>query len=263
MVNEVFAASNIYYNKTIKNSKNITIDIENVEVKSTYENLDYLKNLGIIEDSLFHYFTEISFDEGSLIIFWKYQQEYITDNYFKTIKYIDEMRPGFRLYFKNNNESKYVKAIDQNYFKVGDKTEKAEVFNLKAEKITTGDEIFKECVKQYQIVNFLHKNICIILSLYVVPFKTLKNERFDKTNTSDSIIEIFGLPDLVESYHFKWPDQKSKNGLYYSPDVNCPESGEHWRFKKYPDLVIDISSSKMVRDFATNRNQEFYNQSQK
>ena len=110
----------------------------------------------------------------------------------------------------------------------------------------------------YQIVSFLNKNICIILSCYVFPFKTWKKDSYNKAVTSDNIIAIFGLPDLVESYYFKWPDKETKNGIYYSPDVKYPESGEHWRYKKYPDLVIDISSGKKVRTFGTDRNQDFY-----
>lgn len=261
---DVFAASNIYFNKKIKNAKNfeINIDIKDEAIKSTFDNYEYLRNQGIIEASLFNYYAEISFDEGTLIVFWKYQQEYISDNYFKNIKYIDDSRPGFRLYFKNNNESKYVEAIDKNYFKVRGKTEKAEVYNLKAEKlnIENDDSVFKEYVKQYQVISFLNKTICITISLYVVPFNTYKNGDYIKATTSDSIIEMFGLPDLIETYFFKWPDEKLKNGLYYSPDVYHSESGEHWRYKKYPDLVIDISSGKRVRDFSTNRNQKFYNQ---
>ena len=194
------------------------------------------------------------------MIFWKYQQEYVSDSFFKNIKYSDDSRPGFRLYFKNNNESKYMQAIDQNYFKVGDKTEKAEVFNLKAEKYKTeNDNIFKEYIKQYQVIKFLNKNIGFVLTLYVVPFKTSKVSAYSKATTSDEIIKIFGLPDFVESYFFKWPDKKTKNGIYYAPKVNYSESGEHWRYKKYPDLVIDISAGK-VRNFATDIEiQQFYN----
>lgn len=258
-VQVLFSNSNTYYNKNLKNAKNFNIDIMNVEVKLTEENYEYLKNLGIIESFLFNYFTEIDFEEGTLLIFWKYQQEYISNGFFKNIKYISDSRPGLRLYFKNSGDTKYTRAINKNYFKVEERTEKAEVFNLKAVKRSIqNDNIFKECVDIYQIVSFLNKNICIILSCYIFPFKTWKEDGYNKAVTSDNIIEIFGLPDLVESYYFKWPDKETKNGIYYSPDVKYSESGEHWRYNKYPDLVIDISSGKKVRTFGTDRNQDFY-----
>ena len=81
-VQVLFSNSNIYYNKNLKNAKNFNIDIMNVEVKLTQENYEYLNNLGIIESSLFNYFTEIDFEEGTLLIFWKYQQEYVSNNFF-------------------------------------------------------------------------------------------------------------------------------------------------------------------------------------
>ena len=64
------------------------------------------------------------------------------------------------------------------------------------------------------------------------------------------------MPDSIETYSFSWPDQKTMNGIYYSPEVNKPVWGEHWRFKKFPDLVIDISGK--VNNFATDRNIKFY-----
>ena len=56
---DVFAASNIYFNKKIKNAKNfeINIDIKDEAIKSTFDNYEYLRNQGIIEASLFNYYS--------------------------------------------------------------------------------------------------------------------------------------------------------------------------------------------------------------
>ena len=46
--------------------------------------------------------------------------------------------------------------------------------------------------------------------------------------------------------------KKSKNGLYYGPEINHPVSGEHWRFAKY--------EGKKIRQVVTDRDLTYYNQ---
>ena len=255
----LFSAENTIYNKNIKNPKALIVE-EEIETKKSKDNAKYLESVGIYDYEIFHYFTEINYETGSLIILWKYNQEYVSEDFYKGIKnYISEARPALRLYFKNLNEEKYTKAIDQKYFKVGDKTEKANVYYLRAEKsLLENEDPFKEKITLYEIVEFLDKKLCVKLSCFIVPFKTLKKESWNKATSTDQIVEMFGLPDLIETYFFEWPDEKTKNGLYYTPKVNSPISGEHWRYSKFPDLVIDISEGKKVRDFSTNRNNKFY-----
>jgi len=254
----LFAEGKITYNKNIKNPKNFVIDNLDNSYKNIYENLEYLRSMGINDFSLFNCFKEIEYPEGTLLIMWKYEKEYVSSNFSKDIKkFISEARPALRLYFKNKNETKYTKAVDQKYFKVGDKTEKASVYYYKTEEYSIENEVpFTNAILSYEIVEFLNKKNCITLPCYIVPFKTIKNENWDKATSSDEIIELFGMPDSIEKYSFSWPDQKTMNGIYYSPEVNKPVWGEHWRFKKFPDLVIDISGK--VNNFATDRNIKFY-----
>lgn len=258
MVNLLFAAPSVLYNKNVKNAKNFDIDIMDVVFKPVKDNYENFLGLGIVGVG-YNYYTEISFDEGTLLILRKYQREYVNGNFFNSLKkldFISKNKPGFTVYFKNKDEKKYSKAIDGCYFRVGDKTEKVEFFYLKAEKRTIADDdVFKECVDLYIMVTFLGKTICIINPCYLLPFKTAKDD-YDKAATTDDIIKLFGLPDLVDSYYFKWPDEKTKNGIYYSPDIDRSAMGEHWFFKKYPDLVLDISGKK-VKNFTTFVNDYF------
>lgn len=130
----LFAEGKITYNKNIKNPKNFVIDNLDNSYKNIYENLEYLSSMGINDFSLFNCFKEIEYPEGTLLIMWKYEKEYVSSNFSKDIKkFISEVRPALRLYFKNKNETKYTKAVDQKYFKVGDKTEKASVYYYKTE----------------------------------------------------------------------------------------------------------------------------------
>lgn len=256
----IFAEGNVTYNKNIKNPKNFVIDNLNSSYKKSFENIDYLNSVDVYDYYFFNCFTEIEYPEGTLLIMWKYEKEYVSSNFVKSVKkFISEARPALRLYFKNTNETKYTKAVDQKYFKVGDKTEKASVYYYKTEECNVENEApFIKYIQTYEIVEFLGKKNCINLPCYIVPFKTLKYESWDKATSSDEIIELFGMPDSIEKYSFSWPDRKSKNGIYYTPEINKPVWGEHWRFKKYPDLVIDISAGKKVNDFATDRNIKFY-----
>lgn len=211
----LFAEGKITYNKNIKNPKNFVIDNLDNSYKNIYENLEYLSSMGINDFSLFNCFKEIEYPEGTLLIMWKYEKEYVSSNFSKDIKkFISEVRPALRLYFKNKNEIKYTKAVDQKYFKVGDKTEKASVYYYKTEEYSIENEApFTNAILFYKIVEFLNKKNCITLPCYIVPFKTIKNENWNKATSSDEIIELFGMPDSIEKYSFSWPDQKTMNGI--------------------------------------------------
>ena len=258
------AETKIYYNKNIKNSKQFSADIIIANPKSVYNDLNILEAQGISmsDISLFNYYQEVTFENGTLIIAWKFNTEYVSDSFFKGMReYLSEMRPSIRLFWKNSNE-KYQKAIDKKYFKVGSKTETTTIQYLKMEKqdIFDNAEGIKEKVVMSEIIQFQGKTILVTLDCLVLPFKTLEKVNWSKATSSDQLIELFGLPDKIETYSFQWPDKKSKNGLYYSPEINQPVSGEHWRFAKYPDLVIDISEGKKIRQFVTDRDLTYYNQ---
>ena len=74
----LFAEGKITYNKNIKNPKNFVIDnIEN-SYKNIYDNYEYLNSMGINDFSLFNCFKEIEYQEGTLLIMWKYEKEYVS-----------------------------------------------------------------------------------------------------------------------------------------------------------------------------------------
>jgi len=50
------------------------------------------------------------------------------------------------------------------------------------------------------------------------------------------------------------------NGIYYDPKISAPVWGEHWRYKRYPDLVIDISGGGKIQNFITDRDYKFYSE---
>lgn len=260
----VNAESKIYYNKNIKNPKQFSADVIITNSKSIYDDLDILKLQGIsISDiAIFNYYQEVAFENGTLILAWKFNTEYVSDSFFKGMSaYLSEMRPSISLFWKNSDE-KYQKAIDKKYFKVSNKTESANIQYLKMEKQSISDNVdgIKEKVVISEIIQFQGKTILITLDCLILPFKTHEKVNWNKATSSEQVIALFGLPDKIETYSFKWPDKKSKNGLYYNPEINHPVSGEHWRYAKYPDLVIDISEGHKIRRFGTFRDFNFYNQ---
>nr|DAX76402.1 MAG TPA: Lysis protein [Bacteriophage sp.] len=253
------SAGSVRYNKTLA-QVDLVFDMYLNEPKDVYSNFEYLSAQGISDIAIFNYYQEINYENGTLIAFWKFQDEYVSDSFFRGIKYIDESRPAIRLYWKDKG-AQYQPAIEKKYFKVNERTEIATVKYLKAERIKIEDDSpFKEKIVLTEFINFQRKNIGLQVNCYVTPFKTLEKYDWNRATSSDELIEMFGLPDKKDAYSFKWPDKKVKNGIYYDPKISAPVWGEHWRYKRYPDLVIDISGGGKIQNFITDRDYKFYSE---
>ena len=61
-----------------------------------------------------------------------------------------------------------------------------------------------------EIIQFQGKTILVTLDSLVLPFKTLEKVNWSKATSSDQLIELFGLPDKIETYSFQWPEKKVK-----------------------------------------------------
>lgn len=247
--------TNIFYNTKI--------DYKTIDIAGVIEGIEFYKdkialNKKGVYQSTYDYYQEIEYDNGTLLVLFWHKIDYVSAGFWDNINRIENWSPSIILFWRNIGED-YQSAIEKKYFLVNGKTEMAEMNYLKAERndINNNPQGFKEIIKITEIVTFLGKSYIIETENYVVPFTSENLFSKEIATTSDEIINLFGLPDSREFYSVKWPDDKYMNGFYYNPDINHSLNGEHWRYKLYPDLVIDISSGR-VKNFRANRNNVLY-----
>jgi hypothetical protein len=65
---------------------------------------------------------------------------------------------------------------------------------------------------------------------------------------AETVVEKFGLPDEDQDVFCSWPDTKSVDTVSYGPSAS--ESiilAHHWRYRKWPGLVLSIVSDRVHR----------------
>ena len=61
--------------------------------------------------------------------------------------------------------------------------------------------------------------------------------------SQEQVIKSLGFPNEKKHYRVSWPESKFINGIAYCPSASMGSlSGFHWRYKKYPGAVLDMSS---------------------
>jgi hypothetical protein len=76
-------------------------------------------------------------------------------------------------------------------------------------------------------------------------------------HTKNEVIKILGLPDKREERFMSWPDSGEVDGIYYSTHSDVyGVSIEHWKYDKYPGLVISfqyeyVEEVRTVKKFET------------
>lgn len=80
-----------------------------------------------------------------------------------------------------------------------------------------------------------------------VPVK-IERLPFNVGDDAKGIIKTFGLPDEAKKYYTSWPESETHDGIFYKPEAGQGGiASEHWRYNKYPHLVIAIVASKLYR----------------
>jgi hypothetical protein len=64
--------------------------------------------------------------------------------------------------------------------------------------------------------------------------------------STEEIIAAIGLPSHKKSIFVSWPDSESIDGMFYNPTAGQSSViGEHWRYEKYPGLVLAIRNNSL------------------
>lgn len=266
----------VYYNKKILNATEIENEISQfLTRKQTINNEKELKNLDIstlFANTGYDYYQFIDFDNGILFLCLSTDEEYVSGSSVSYDIKNNSFDSPFCYYFWKNNGEDWQKPVSIKYFNVNGKAASIEKGYIKAERVKVDDSnsVFKEKIVITGYITFQEKTFGIIKDFYIVPFncfvidelKFSNSSIWKEATTADDVIELLGLPDKIEKYSFRWPDRKSKNGFTYSPEVTNSAYGEHWRYKSYPDLVIDMVGNK-VRSFTTNRDKSFFEEAKK
>lgn len=226
--------------------------------------MDYLESQGVSFLSLmfYNYYEEVSYENGTLLIIWTYNNIYAANNFLEW-RWLDhpEVSKIVRFFWRNNNES-YTEPVSGKWFSVNGNPEMISIATNTPQKMDTYNDLsfrIKDEGISTLIVTFQEKKIALNFNLIIIPITTGFKDNASKT---DDIIRKYGLPDDIKPFSIEWPDKGIISGFYYKPDVGRAISGEHWRFKDYPDLVFDVLSNGYIRGITTNRDKNFYKRSE-
>jgi len=94
---------------------------------------------------LYDYYKEIEFENGTLLLFWRFNSEYVNETFFDGVKILVEAnsKPNLKFYWRNKNED-YQKPVNYKYFNVDGKAESLERYYLKFERMDNSDPLFKK-----------------------------------------------------------------------------------------------------------------------
>lgn len=72
---------------------------------------------------------------------------------------------------------------------------------------------------------------------------------FNVGDKSRDLIQTHGFPTSKERVFVSWPDSKAPDGIFYNPWAGQSSiSASHWRFGKFPNLVVAIGSDDLIRE---------------
>ena len=86
---------------------------------------------------------------------------------------------------------------------------------------------------------FVHVVATLAGQTFKVPIRIVRLT-IDKEDDSQEVLKAFGPPDREASYTVAWPDREIHDDLTYVPDPQQVISAKHWRYDRYPFLVISI-----------------------
>ncbi len=110
-----------------------------------------------------------------------------------------------------------------------------------------GDESLTGSVKnvEYESVTFLSTGVSkltISLGKHSVE-KTIEVVElpFKKSDSSTEVVKAFGFPTQKESFFTSWPESNNYDNIFCNPSATeSIIAAEHWRYDKYPGLVVSI-----------------------
>ncbi len=111
------------------------------------------------------------------------------------------------------------------------------------------------------VVSLANRSVSIPIKVTEVPINgggVLTRTRTGKpAHTKDEVIKILGLPDKREERYLAWPKSAWVDGIFYSAsDPRYGVSVEHWKYRKYPGMVISfqgehVNQVRTVQKFET------------
>lgn len=102
------------------------------------------------------------------------------------------------------------------------------------------------------VVSLAGRSVSITMNVVELPI----NGGGIHATTKDEVIKILGLPDKREERYMSWPYSGWVDGIYYSDPKVRGVSIEHWKYDKYPGLVISfqykyVEEVRTVQKFET------------
>ena len=87
---------------------------------------------------------------------------------------------------------------------------------------------------------------------FTVPIKVVKLDIAEgyiaKGDNGADVVRKFGLPDEEKNIFVSYPHTESRDNIIYSTDARSgSRSAKHWKYKKYPYLVISIVNGKVYK----------------
>lgn len=70
---------------------------------------------------------------------------------------------------------------------------------------------------------------------------------FPTDEPSSEVVKVMGLPDSKKTFFVSWPDLEEIDGIIYDPGPGGAASGEHWRYRRFPGLVISIMNGSVYK----------------
>jgi hypothetical protein len=64
--------------------------------------------------------------------------------------------------------------------------------------------------------------------------------------SADDVIKDVGLPSQKEQHSVSWPDSGLWDNILYDPGPEAPALPEHWRFDRYPNLVVAVEGGRVI-----------------
>jgi len=233
------------------------------EYVQTHKN-DFAKEF-LSDTKGYYYAEEVNYEEGSLLIVWAYNNLYFPE---RSRKYSsgaigDIVGLGYFVrFFWKNNGSVYEKPLNNKWFLVNNTPSEVTLKTNTPDKIRTHDDTsfgFLGDGEASLVIIFLNKNIGLNIKIEIVPFKSLLDFPFNEVTKADDLIRMWGFPDDKKVISVSWPKVEIIDGMLFGPKAGETMSREHWRYKKYPDLVLQFAlNNGTLLGATTTRNPDLY-----
>jgi hypothetical protein len=210
-----------------------------------------------IPDSGYNYYQEVSYTEGTLLVVWAYNTLYSqksTERYGNPVETPSYDVSSFVTFFwKPRNANGYEAPVMKKWFKVNGTPTMLTPSNLTPDN-TSGpyNDLsvgFKNFGASTLVFSFLGKSIKLNVNIV--------DSQIAKTDNVDKIIAAWGFPDSAKKVTVIYPNAEIVDGILYNPNAGSLVNVEHWRYKRYPDLVISIRQNNLaIFGIATSREKQ-------